>query len=173
MPYFNTAYAIFKLQTNYTMFNKPNNFKQNFLRATLFFFAIICTHTSFAQSGQKGWVGTWGTARQLVEPNNMAPAPGLANNTIRQVVAVSIGGKKLRLKFSNEFSKSATTLKKVQIAVSKGGSAIDEGTTKTLKFNGKEEVTMEAGAEITSDEISFKLSPRMEVAITIAYGQVS
>src|SRR5690242_4976653 len=91
------------------------------------------------------WVGTWGTARQLVEPNNMPPAPGLTNNTLRQVVCVSIGGKKLRMRFSNEFSKSPVTMKVVQIAVSKGGSDIDEATTKQLKFNGKDEITMEPG----------------------------
>ena len=122
---------------------------------------------------KKSWVGTWGTARQLVEPNNMPPAPGLTNNTLRQVVCVSIGGKKLRLKFSNEFSKSPVTMKVVQIAVSKGGSAIDEATTTALKFNGKSEVTMEPGGEIFSDPISFNLEPRMEVAITIAFGETS
>ncbi len=121
----------------------------------------------------KGWVGTWGTARQLVEPNNMPPAPGLTNNTLRQVVCVSIGGKKLRLKFSNEFSKSPVTMKMVQIAVSKGGSTIDAGTTKTLKFNGKDEVTMDAGGEIFSDPVSFNLEARMEVAITISFGETS
>ena len=122
---------------------------------------------------EKKWVGTWGTARQLVEPNNMPPAPGLTNNTLRQVVAVSIGGKNLRLKFSNEFSKEVVNLKWVQIAVSKGGSDIDPSTIKTLKFKGKNEVTMEPGKEITSDEISFNLAPRMLVAITIAYGETS
>ena len=121
----------------------------------------------------KKWVGTWGTAPQLVEPNNMPPAPGLSNNTLRQVVCVSIGGKKLRLKFSNMFGKSPVTMKAVQIAVSKGGSAIDESTSKTIKFNGQPEVTLEPGTEITSDVVSFNLKPRMEVAITIAFGEIS
>lgn len=121
----------------------------------------------------KKWVGTWGTARQLVEPNNMPPAPGLTNNTLRQIVAVSIGGKSLRLKFSNEFSKSPVTLKVVQIAVSKGVSAIDEATTKALKFNGKNEITMQPGSEAMSDPIAFDLKPRQEVAITIAFAETS
>ncbi len=122
---------------------------------------------------QKTWVGTWGTARQLVEPNNMPPAPGLSNNTLRQVVCVSIGGKSLRLKFSNEFSKSPVTMKVVQIAVSKGSGTIDASTIKALKFNGKDEVTMDAGAEVVSDPLSFDLQPRMEVAITILFGETS
>ncbi len=50
------------------------------------------------------WVGTWSTAPQLVEPYNNPPSPGLTNNTLRQVVHVSIGGDSLRIRFSNEFS---------------------------------------------------------------------
>jgi lysophospholipase L1-like esterase len=119
------------------------------------------------------WIGTWATALQLVEAKNIPPEPGLSNNTLRQVVCVSVGGKKLRLKFSNEFSKSPVTLKAVQIAVSMGGSAIDESTTKTLEFAGKSEFTMEPGAEVISDPVSFDLKPRMEVAITIFFGETS
>ncbi len=121
----------------------------------------------------KKWVGTWGTARQLVEPNNMPPAPGLTNNTLRQVVAVTIGGKNLRFRFSNEFSKAPVTVKWVQIAVSKGGADIDQATIKTLKFSDKNDMTMQPGGEITSDEVAFNLEPRMLVAITIGYGETS
>jgi lysophospholipase L1-like esterase len=140
------------------------------------FILFISTNIGYSKAPlakTKVWVGTWGTARQLVEPNNMPPAPGLTNNTLRQVVCVSIGGKKLRLKFSNEFSKNPVTMKAVQIAISKGGSAIDQSTIKTLKFNGKPEVMMDPGAEITSDPIAFDLKPRTEVAITIAFGETS
>jgi len=124
-------------------------------------------------TGGKQWVGTWATARQLVEPNNMPPAPGLSNNTLRQVICVSIGGKRLQMKFSNEFGKSPLTMKVVQIAVSKGESLIDESTTKMLTFNGLTEVTIQPGTEITSDPLSFNLKPRTEVAITIAFGETS
>lgn len=121
----------------------------------------------------KQWVGTWSTAPQLVEPRNMPPDPGLTNNTLRQVVCVSIGGKKLRFRFSNEFSKSPVTMKTVEVAVSNGGSAIDESTVKILKFNGQQEVTMEPGGVVVSDPFSFNLQPRMKVAITISFGKTS
>ncbi|MES2277239.1 MAG: SGNH/GDSL hydrolase family protein [Bacteroidota bacterium] len=126
-----------------------------------------------AALAKKQWVGTWGTARQLVEPNNMPPAPGLSQSTIRQIVCVSIGGKNLRLKLSNEFSKGAVTMKAVQIAVSKGGGTIDTTTIKSLTFKGNKDIRLEPGAEIYSDPISFDLKPRMEVAITIAFGETS
>jgi lysophospholipase L1-like esterase len=103
----------------------------------------------------------------------MPPAPGLINNTLRQVVRVSIGGDSLRVRFSNEFSTSPVTLKGVQIAVSKEGSAVDVSTSKILKFSGAPEVTMNAGAVITSDPLAFPLEPRTDLAITIHFGQTS
>lgn len=66
----------------------------------------------------KKWVATWSTALQLVEPRNNPPSPGLTGNSLRQTVRVSIGGKTLRVKFSNEFSKSPVTMRSVQIAAS-------------------------------------------------------
>lgn len=118
------------------------------------------------------WTGSWATAPQPVEPNNMPPAPGLANNSFRQIIRVSLGGKTIRLRFTNLFSKSPLTLKCVGIAVSKGGSSIDKTSSKVLRFNGKKEVTLEPNTELTSDEIKFNLAPGSRLAITICYGAV-
>lgn len=64
-------------------------------------------------------------------------------------------------------------MKSVQIAVSTGGSTINGSTSKELRFNGKSEVTMDPGLAVTSDPIAFNLQPRMDLAITIHYGQTS
>jgi lysophospholipase L1-like esterase len=119
---------------------------------------------------EKKWVGTWSTGLQLVETRNNPPAPGLTDNSLRQVVRVSIGGEVIRVKLSNEFSKSSVAMHSVQIAASTGGNAIDLSTNIILKFNGSQEVTMDPGASITSDPVTFKLQPRMDVAITIFFG---
>jgi len=42
-----------------------------------------------------------------------------------------------------------------------------------LKFNGKSEVSMIPGTAISSDPVAFALKPRMDVAITISFGQTS
>lgn len=119
------------------------------------------------------WVGTWSTAQQLVEPHNLPPAPGLSNNTLRQVVCVSIGGSRLRIRFSNEFSGQPVTLQAVQIAVSKGNGVIDPATITNLTFNGAAGVTMAPGGAALSDPFAFALQPRMELAISIYFGQTS
>lgn len=128
----------------------------------------------FGQSSSpKIWVGTWSTAPQLVETNNMPPSPGLTNAPLRQVVRVSIGGDTLRVRFSNTFSTSAVTMKSVQIAVSTGGSTINISTSRQLTFNGNAQVTMNAGTVVASDPLAFQMTPRMNLAITINYGQTS
>src|SRR5690606_33845327 len=95
------------------------------------------------------------------------------NNSLRQIVRVSIGGDTLRIKFSNEFSTSPVTMKSVQIAVSTGENTINLSTNKELTFGGNAEITMDAGSVVTSDPVAFRLEPRMDVAITIYYGQTS
>lgn len=118
------------------------------------------------------WVGTWGTALLAIDPKDMPPKPGMANHVLRQIVCVSIGGDKLRLKFSNKFGNSPLEIRSVQIAVAKDSSAIDMSTIALLTFNGKQEVILQPGTEIYCDPKSFVLKPRARIAITISFGEV-
>ena len=144
--------------------------------ATVLTCILISTLSLSGQQGSgtaKKWVATWSTGPQLVETRNNPPSPGLTNNSLRQVVRVSIGGETMKVKFSNEFSKSPVTMLSVQVAASAGGNAIDMATNKSLTFSGKKEVTMEPGTSITCDPIAFDLKPRMDVTITIYFGSTS
>ena len=137
---------------------------------------ITCLLTAGIALAKGHWVGTWGTAPQLVERHNNPPAPGLENNSLRQIVQVSIGGKMVRLKLTNEFSQGATEIKAVELARAKtaGSSAeIDESSTVHLTFDGQAGVTIPAGGKVVSDAVSFKIGERENVAITIHYGAAS
>jgi lysophospholipase L1-like esterase len=126
-----------------------------------------------AGSGNQSYVGTWVTAQQLVEEANKPPSPGLSNNTLRQVVHVSIGGTRLRLRFSNEYGSSPVTLKAVHIAASAGASAITASTDKALSFSGSASVTIPAKQAVFSDPLDFQLMPLSNIAVSIAFGTTS
>ncbi len=132
---------------------------------------LLCITTSL--KSQTKWVSTWGTANQLVEPHNMPPAPGLSHHILRQVVRVSIGGDSLRCLLSNEFGQDSVQLKAVFVSASAGGYTIDSLTSKKLTFKGAPAWTMAPGTTILSDPVAFKLTPRMDVAITIQFGNTS
>lgn len=118
------------------------------------------------------WVGTWSAAPQRVEDRNLPPAPGLAGNTLRQVVHVSLGGGRMRLRFSNAFGGRPLGIAAAQVAVSAGGSAIVPGTGRALTFGGRTSIVMQPGEEVISDVIAFPLRPLSEVAVTLAFDGV-
>ena len=129
---------------------------------------------AFAQT--RDWVTTWATALQIAEPHNRPPKPGLAGNSFRQIVQVSIGGKALRLHLSNLFNPDPTQILGVEVAVAKTMGAspeIDEDTTVRLTFDGSPFVLMAPGASVVSDPVAFPLEDRMNLAITIQYGRIS
>jgi lysophospholipase L1-like esterase len=134
---------------------------------------ITVSFTFFSYAQTSKWVGTWSTAPQLVETYNNPPQPGLSNNTLRQIVHVSIGGDSLRMRFTNEFSTSPVTMHSVHLAVSLGSDTIDTNTDIPLYFNGNPEVTMQPGTAVISDPFHFPLQLLSNVAITIYFGSTS
>ncbi|MCR5841020.1 MAG: SGNH/GDSL hydrolase family protein [Bacteroidales bacterium] len=134
--------------------------------------ACLCTACQKPQD----WVTTWATALQVAEPHNRPPEPGLAGNSFRQIIQVSIGGTELRLHLSNIFNETETEILGVEIAraASMGASPdIIAGTEVPLTFGGQRAVTMAPGGEAVSDPVRFELAERENLAITIHYGSVS
>ena len=122
------------------------------------------------------WVTTWATALQIAEPHNLPPEPGLAGNSFRQIVEVSIGGEQLRLHLSNLFNQEPTEILGVEIARAATQGASPEilpDSSVELTFGGERAVTIAPGEEAVSDPIVFQLASREDLAITIHYGQVA
>ena len=130
---------------------------------------------SAKKDGPTQYVATWTTAIQKVEPHNLAPAPGLSGNSLRQIVEVSFGGQVVALKLSNEYNTEETEILGVELAEasSQGASSDIKGGSTPLTFKGLRSVTMKPGEVILTDPAEFKLKPRMNVAITIHFGKAS
>jgi lysophospholipase L1-like esterase len=146
--------------------------------------------SSASDSSQPGrhataWVASWGAMPQLTEPSNMPPAPYtqptrvLADTTLRQTVHVTIGGSRIRLRFSNAFGGAPLPLTKVAVAVPAGGaagvSAITPGTTHRVTFGGRPSVVVPTGAPMVSDPLDLRVPALSNLTITayLASGQAS
>ncbi|MFD9700346.1 SGNH/GDSL hydrolase family protein [Lentzea sp. NPDC059081] len=131
------------------------------------------------------WVGTWVSMPQLTEPGNMPPPPFtdgeqvLAGATVRQTVRVTVGGRKLRLRFSNAFGGAVLPLTSVTVALpvdgKAGASATKPGTTRRVTFNGRSFVDVRVGAPAVSDPLDFAVAPGTNLTVTayLAHGQAS
>jgi lysophospholipase L1-like esterase len=117
-----------------------------------------------------GWVGAWATGPQLTEPQNLPPAPGLANGSLRQNVFPTLSGGRVRVLLSNEFGEAPVEFESVRLARSAGGVAIDVASDRALRFAGSEAVTIAAGQAQFSDPIEFDLTALSSVAVSLRFG---
>src|SRR3989442_15557888 len=78
------------------------------------------------------WVGTWASSPQLGDARNEPPAPGFTDSTLRQIVHVSIGGKKKRIRFSHSVGGTVLTLSFPPVARAARGRAVKPGSDRAL-----------------------------------------
>ncbi len=109
------------------------------------------------------WVTIWGNATSVAE---YRPEAYAKNITLRYLAAAAFGGNKLRLHFSNFCGNEPVTIEKVTVAIA-DGRRIDKGSLSRVTFAGANGVTMGAGEELFSDEISFSLKAKQTVAVSI------
>ncbi|MCR3751880.1 SGNH/GDSL hydrolase family protein [Lentzea californiensis] len=138
-----------------------------------------------ADAGGERWVSTWTSMPQLTEPHNMPPPPFtqdnlvLADATLRQTVQVSVGGRRMRLRFSNAFGGAVLPITAVTVALPVDGragvSAIQPGTVRRVTFGGRASANVPVGALVLSDPLGFTLAPGTNLTVTayLASGQAS
>ena len=130
----------------------------------------IFAQAVLAQSAlvEPNWVGSWAAAQQIPEVRNALPPGDLRDATVRQVVHLSLGGEALRVRISNAFGTEPLEFTSVHIAraVSSASPRIDASTDRALSFSGRPDVTIPAGAEYTSDPITFRAAAQSDLAVT-------
>lgn len=137
--------------------------KRKILLVLLLFIALTI------QAQQPHWVGTWACAPQTVDKSFMPYNNQMTNQSVRQVVKVSIGGNVIRLQLSNELSSEPVEITSVYIAKAGNGPEIYKTSAKYLQFGKKRQVVIPAGKAVFSDALKFKLQPLERVSITINY----
>ncbi len=133
---------------------------------------VASSETVSSPEKNKEWLATWSTALQVVEPHNMPPEPGLAQNSFQQVVKVSLGGDSIRLTLSNLHGDSPLEIRSATLAPALGGGQLDSSQLQTLLFQRQSAVKIPPGESITTDAFAFALAPRMELAVTLSFGEV-
>jgi lysophospholipase L1-like esterase len=120
---------------------------------------------------KSAWVGSWATSEQIPEPRNALAPEDLHDATLRQLVRLSLGGERIRVRVSNAFGAAPLKLASAHVArpVAAGSAAIEPATDRALTFDGRPDVIIPAGAEYLSDPIDFPVAPLSRLAISIRY----
>ena len=117
----------------------------------------------------KQWVSAWATSTMIAEGNNLVPAEDLTDATLRQIIRVTSGGDRIRIRLSNAFGTQPLSISAVSVAKSKvnTGPVVDPATVRTVTFDGQLSVTIPAGADYVSDPINLPVKGMDDLAISI------
>ena len=132
-----------------------------------------------AQNTSDGWVTTWTTAQQLIAPTGPPRPPrqkgpeasnlpaSLADQTVRMVAHVSLGGRRIRVELSNMLNAQPLEIGAAHVASAKAGGEIADGTDRVLKFGGSASFTIPAGAIAVSDPVDLEVAPLSDLAVSL------
>ena len=109
-----------------------------------------------------------GPGRQGGGPPPNFPAPiNFSNQTLRQIVHVSLGGERIRVVLSNAFGSAPLAVGAAHVALRTKEAAIDIKTDRALTFAGSPGATIAAGAVIVSDPVSLPVPAFADLAIDV------
>lgn len=147
--------------------------------------AFAAAQSREARSADEHWVATWTTAQQAAavsfggrsgrppqrgrrtgpEASNL-PA-SFADQTVRMVVRVSLGGRRVRVDLSNMAGAQPLEIGAAHVALHKGGGEIVGGTDRVLTFGGLASFTIPPGVVAVSDPVDLDVSPLSDLAVSL------
>jgi lysophospholipase L1-like esterase len=122
--------------------------------------------------GSGRWVSTWAASPMAATPPSLTSATdfssaGFSDQTIRNVVWSSAGGRSARIRLSNVFGTQPITFRQVDIGRSAGGGAVTAGTSRPVTFGGRAAVTIKPGAEVVSDPVALNVPAQTDLAVSL------
>ncbi|MQA85816.1 MAG: SGNH/GDSL hydrolase family protein [Streptosporangiales bacterium] len=124
----------------------------------------------------RGWSGTWATAQQQPRAGNDFQGPnwslkGFADESVRQVVRVSAGGSRVRIRLSNLYGTKPLRVAGATIAKAGEGAALRPGTVRPLTFRRSPSTTIPTGRAATSDAAPLSTAPLEKLTVTLYFAE--
>ena len=122
-----------------------------------------------AHAAELHWARAWAASAQAPTKANgpFAGSPSFHDQTIRQVVRLSAGGRKVRVLFTNEYGTSPVTIGAAHLALAASGGAIRPRSDHVLTFGGRPQAVMRAGAPLLSDPVDLPVGALSRLAISL------
>jgi lysophospholipase L1-like esterase len=117
------------------------------------------------------WLRTW--AASPLPPTLVSNGPRnpvsarYENQTLRQIVRISAGGSKVRVRFSNEYGATPLEIGAAHIGVAGDNGTIQPGTDHVLTFSGGTTASVPAGAPILSDPVDMKVDSLASLTVSL------
>jgi lysophospholipase L1-like esterase len=124
-----------------------------------------------APAGAAQWITSWAASPMAsVPPPIIGPLPfALNNQTIRQVLHLSAGGTRLRVRLTNEYGSKPLTIGAATIARVKADGSVDRASLRKLTFSGKPSAVIPASAPLLSDPIDLPVQALSDLSLSLYF----
>ncbi|MFF0489797.1 GDSL-type esterase/lipase family protein [Nocardia sp. NPDC004068] len=92
---------------------------------------------------------------------------GFADETVRQVLRLVGGGARVRVRLSNRYGTEPLVVAAARVALRKAGAEIVGETERVVRFDGADQVTIQAGDEIVSDAIDLAVEAGDDLVLSL------
>ncbi len=124
--------------------------------------AVAVPAAAQAPSGPAHWVGSWGASPAF------PTGPEVTDETIRQVVRLSLGGRAVRIRLSNEMGIAPLVIGAAHLArPGQAPGSADPATDHALTFNGRPAITIPPGAPALSDPVTLDVKALDSLAVSL------
>ncbi|QEU93018.1 SGNH/GDSL hydrolase family protein [Streptomyces kanamyceticus] len=115
------------------------------------------------------WTAAWAASPQRPSTGFKAnwSEAGFDEQTLRQIVRVTEGGDRARIRLSNAYGTSPLRIASATVARTTKGASVEKGSVRRLTFDGKRAVTIPAGSQLSSDKADLELDPFESVTVTL------
>ena len=113
------------------------------------------------------FVASWSAAPMADGTTLTGPSRSFDDQTVRQIVQLSVGGARVRVRLSNLFGAAPLTIGSAHVALSAGGAAIVPDSDRTLRFDGDTTLTIPAGEERMSDPVALRVDAETRLAVSL------
>ncbi|PRY39557.1 SGNH/GDSL hydrolase family protein [Umezawaea tangerina] len=116
-----------------------------------------------------GWVRSWGASPQSAHDGigSLEGYPPLADVTLRQVVRLSGGGSRVRVRLTNEFGTAPLTVGAARVGLALPGGGVRPGSERVLTFAGAPGATVPVGAPLLSDPVDLPVPALAKLSVSL------
>ncbi|GAB2482468.1 SGNH/GDSL hydrolase family protein [Streptosporangium sandarakinum] len=122
------------------------------------------------------WTAAWGTAVQRPTPGDDDNGPnwsmrGFADQSVRQVIRMTAGGSRLRVRLSNVYGTRPLAVAGAAVGRSAGTALVWPDSVRRLTFGGSSGTVIPPGREAVSDAVTLPTSALEKLAVTLRFAR--
>ncbi|MEV5978679.1 SGNH/GDSL hydrolase family protein [Streptomyces sp. NPDC052114] len=127
------------------------------------------SHDRTGRGAGPAWNAAWAAAPQRPSTGFKAnwSEAGFDGQTLRQVVRVTEGGERARIRLSNAYGTSPLRIASATLARTGKGASVEKGSVRRLTFGGKRSAAVPAGGQLSSDAVGLDLDAFESVTVTL------